>query len=79
MGEDEDRTRLSEGARQSSVRPTATSSGREADVFDLGGIPDVEGSETCIVLGVWSMMLCVGKAVTGFSGVVGMQRLSVVV
>lgn len=50
MGEDEDRTRLSEGARQSSVRSTATSSGREADI---------EGSkaERCKVLEGWSMIL----------------------
>ena len=28
------------------MRPTATSAGGEADAFDLGGGPDVEGNES---------------------------------
>lgn len=74
VGEREDRVfRLSEKARLDSVesvRPTAMSPSGDTGAFDWGRGPGAEG---------WSTILCVVKAVTGLSEVVGMRRLSVVV
>jgi len=67
VGGEDSTFRLPEGVQLSSVCPTATSCGGEADAFDLGGGLDVEG---CIVLEEESMLPCIEQVVTRLGEVV---------